>query len=73
MRIDGLIRMLMFRYGFKFLKKGANRLAQPKDEAGNPIPKKDLTPEQRKKLKSARQNTNRAAKAARLASRIRRF
>ena len=73
MRIEGLIRMLIFRYGFKFLRKGASRLARPKDEAGNPISNKDLSPEQRKKLKSTEKNTGRAAKAARMASKIKRF
>lgn len=73
MRIEGLIRMLFFRYGLRFLKKGSNHLSRPRDEEGNPIAKKDMTPEQRAQLKRSRQNTNRAAKAARLANRGRRF
>lgn len=73
MRIEGLIRMLVFRYGFRFLKKGANHLSRPRDADGNLVDKKAMTPEQREQTKRARQNTNKAAKAARLAAKASRF
>jgi hypothetical protein len=73
MRIEGLIRMLMYRYGFRFLQKGADHLSRPRDAEGKVIPNKDLTPEQKQRRNRNRKATRNATKAARLASRMRRF
>lgn len=73
MRADRLIKMLFFRFGLKFLQRGANSLARPRDEDGNVIAKGDMTPEQRKRLQSTQKATKNAARAARTARRFGRF
>lgn len=73
MRVERLLKMLFFRYGLRFLQKGADHMARPRDADGNPIAKKDMTPEQRQRLQNTRKTTKGAVRAARMARRFGRF
>ncbi len=73
MRADRLIKMLIFRFGLRFLRKGADNLARPRDADGNLIAKKDMTPEQRARLANTQKTTKGAVRAARIARRFGRF
>lgn len=73
MRVERLIRMFMYRFGFKYLQKGADHMARPTDADGNKVPNSKLSKAERAKLQNSRNSSRNATRAAKMIGRFGRF